>query len=211
MPGTPGTLKLPPGQLRGRRGTLKLSPGHAERRNVTNVQTCAGENRGLSIWQFSNAQLTGEFGQLIYESYTYDDPTVVGHQSQINYSYDALGRVSTKQTTLSTTTDIGPPQVYIERQTYDGVGRVFQSFDASGGNRGVRQVYGSNGHLVEIREASEEAQSQAYWSLLAIDARDQVTHARLGNGIELHATYEAATGRLRALLDSDGRTAAQER
>lgn len=87
---------------------------------------------------------------------------------------------------------------------------MFQSFDASGGDRGVRQVYGPRGHLVQLREAREGAQGQSYWELLALDARGQVTHARLGNGINLYASYEASTGRLQSLLDSNGQTAAQD-
>lgn len=180
----------------------------SERRNVTNVQTCAGDVHGTSSWTFHNVQLTPEFGQLTAESYTYNDPTVGQHQSSASYTYDALGRLSQKQTTLIE--DGRPAVVYTERQTYDQVGRVFQAFDASGSNRGVRHVYGTRGHLVRLREAREGTQGQTYWELLATNARGQATHARMGNGMDLYATYEANTGRLQTLLDSRGNTVAQQ-
>src|SRR5690625_5190369 len=95
---------------------------------------------------------------------------------------------------------------YAQSLTYDDKGRVFQEFDASGDNRGTRNVYNDYGYLSEIREARDGDGSQGnhvrtYWKVLAMDARDNVIEAEMGNGMKVVATHDVKTGALRSRSD----------
>jgi len=95
----------------------------------------------------------------------------------------------------------GGLQAYVESTTYDDRGRVFQKFDASGGNRGTRMVYNEYGYLEEIREARDGAPSpggsvHTYWTVYAMDARGNVIKGEMGNGMQVSATHDPVTGEL---------------
>lgn len=182
----------------------------SERTGVSDPNTCAGTELGLATWTYSDAINTGAFGQVIDDSYRYTDPSVGEHRSSTHVTYDHLGRVSEKVTTIAEGQNLNNPLSFTERQTYDQFGRVFQAFDASGGSRGIRNVYGSFGHLTAIREAREGASGKVYWELQAQDARGQVKQARFGNGFNAYANYDAASGRLLSLVDSNGATLVQD-
>jgi len=145
---------------------------------------------------------------LLAESAQYADGIGIGHTTTRNYSYDSLGRGNRVDTTIAEAG--GFNRSYTERTTFDQYGRVFQAFDAAGGGRGTRQVYNSRGYLARIRESRGGVNGEVYWTVLAQDARGQVTEAELGNGTRLLASFDAATGRLLHKVDSTGRALAQD-
>lgn len=113
--------------------------------------------------------------------------------------------METKHTRLFEGSSLTLSGEYVERQTYDEMGRVFQAFDASGGDRGLRHLYDAqSGQLRALREAREGAAGVVVWELQAVNARGQATHGRLGNGTEVYASYDEQTGRLQNLLDTHG-------
>ena len=150
----------------------------------------------------------GVSSKLLAESAQYADGIGIGHTTTRNYSYDSLGRGNRVDTTIAEAG--GFNRSYTERTTFDQYGRVFQAFDAAGGGRGTRQVYNSRGYLARIRESRGGVNGEVYWTVLAQDARGQVTEAELGNGTRLLASFDAATGRLLHKVDSTGRALAQD-
>lgn len=64
---------------------------------------------------------------------------------------------------------------YTEKTIYDQYGRVFQQFDASGGARGLRNVYNNRGYLSQIKEARDGVAGKAYQSISSMDAYGNVT------------------------------------
>ncbi len=173
---------------------------------VSNVQNCGagGDPDG------SHAIIHGPVGsgQIIGEYENYEHPEVGGQWLIRGYNYDELGRLNFRGTSIFNEHINGSD--YEERTTYDQYGRVFQQFDASGGDRGVRQIYGSQGHLTGLREAAPGTQGQVYWTLMATDARGQPTLAQLGNGFQVTATYEPSTGRPLGLKDQNGAVLAHD-
>ena len=111
------------------------------------------------------------------------------------FTYDSFGRVD-----LVTTT-VGADQ-FVQQVTYDQYSRVFQQFDASGDDRGLRYVY-SNGYVSRLKEAREGLSGTVYQDIRAMDARGNVTHLLLGNGVDVYANYEPDTGKLARLSAFD--------
>lgn len=107
---------------------------------------------------------------------------------QRSMSYDWLGRVD------GVSSIIGSQQFY-QLTTYDSYGRVFQQFDASGNDRGLRYAY-QYGHLKLMKEAREGVNGVVYQDILEMDARGNVTMAGLGNGVMAVADYDPANGHL---------------
>ena len=129
------------------------------------------------LWQYTfNASYTPTSpgkSQLSRITYRTGESGTIIHQK--NTEFDWLGRTS------DITTTIGTDQ-FFQQTTYDAYGRVFQSFDASGNDRGLRYAY-SNGHLTQLREAREGVNGLVYQDILDMDARGNVTMAKLGNGV----------------------------
>ena len=131
--------------------------------------------------------------QLSRITYRAGESGTIIHQK--NTEFDWLGRTS------DITTTIGTDQ-FFQQTTYDAYGRVFQSFDASGNDRGLRYAY-SNGHLTQLREAREGVNGLVYQDILDMDARGNVTMAKLGNGVTAIADYDQASGILKNLSSYD--------
>ena len=110
-------------------------------------------------------------------------------------SYDGFGRVDITSTTID-------GNAYAEQATYDQYSRLFQQFDASGDDRGLRYVY-SNGYLSQLKEARDGTSGIVYQDIEAMDARGNVTLMQLGNGVSVHASYEQNSGRLLTLSAFD--------
>ena len=181
------------------------------RTGVVDVTGCAGTQVGWTEWVYGNSNGSGTFGQVLEVAHSQTEAAPVGQVLELQtFSYDALGRVTLRRTDLREPGTGGNFVVYEERTTYDEFGRVFQMFDASGGNRGLRHHYDSRGHLVGLREARQGASGRLYWELLGTDARGQVSQARLGNGMVVTAERWAETGQLRRLRDQLGGTVAQD-
>jgi len=179
-----------------------------DRTGVTDLGTCLGTTRGTSAWLYGIAAQTPEFGQVTFESSQYDDANGLNHTTTRDPVYDSRGRLKQVATTIAEAG--GFNRSYTERITYDQFGRVFQRFDAAGGDRGTRFVYDAWGHLKTLREARGGVGGLVYWQVLAADARGQATRAQMGNGMEVNATYDPATGRLVHKTDGNGQALAQD-
>ncbi len=60
---------------------------------------------------------------------------------------------------------------------------------------GLRYFY-TNGYVSKIKEAREGTSGTVYQDIQTMDARGNVTAMQLGNGVDVIATYEPASGRL---------------
>lgn len=104
-----------------------------------------------------------------------------------NFVYDLLGRVEEVHTTIQGTN-------YVERTTYDQYGRVFQTFDASGVDRGAEHLYNAHGYLAQGIEAQFSATTtQVHYEVLGMNARGQITSQRKVGTTETRQ-YHPATG-----------------
>ncbi len=182
---------------------------------VASLDSCAGTMTTQTEWTYGDEtydyQVDGDnayrdgvasFGQVIVETTLDGDLTTIKR-----HWYDEFGRRWATRTKIDE--DGEPEHVYEERTTFDQHGRVFQSFDASGGNRGVRHVYNERGHLEALKEAREGHAGQVYWEVEKTDARGNVTRGVMGNGMTVTADYNAATGELDTRTDLSEHAEAQ--
>ncbi len=119
---------------------------------------------------------------------------------QQGFDYDSFGRVEKLTHNLDGLT-------LVEETTYDQFGRVFQQFDASGDQQGIRNHYNSQGYVAKVQEAREGTQGTVYQEVLAQDQRGNVTAAVLGDGIEVFAGYDSRSGRMNTLEAYDRNSA----
>ncbi len=154
-----------------------------------------------TIYQNQTGSSVSGKGQIIVEKILDDTVTPSETLHQRDYDYDGFGRVSVR------TTAIGG-QGFTETTRYDQFGRLFQQFDASGGDRGIRYHYNSFGHLNKLQEAREGSTGSnpgvIYQEITAMDARGNITSATLGGNIDTSAIYDQKTGYLLNLMASDG-------
>ncbi len=125
------------------------------------------------------------------EATTYFDGETGAIIHRKRMSYDWLGRVSGISTTIA-------DKQFYQQTTYDEHSRVFQQFDASGDDHGLRYVY-RNGYLGQLKEAREGVDGVIYQAILDMDARGNVTMAELGNGVSVVADYDPVSGYLKKL------------
>jgi len=128
-------------------------------------------------------------GQLASVTYRIGDSGTVEHQK--TFIYDAFGRLDIVSTSIGAET-------FAQQTTYDQNSRVFQQFDASGDDHGLRYTY-SNGYVSSIKEARDGVDGTIYQDILEMDARGHVTAMTLGNGVDVIAVYEQSSGRLENL------------
>ncbi len=124
---------------------------------------------------------------------------------KVEPDYDHLGRAYYSETTIEGV-------VYLATTVFDQYGRVFQSFDAASSefaNAGVRNVYNQFGFLKQVRDARNNVNGKVYKTILAMDARGNVTRELSGNGVETVRTYFDKTGRLKTIISSKGNTKVQ--
>ncbi|MCA1778389.1 MAG: FG-GAP-like repeat-containing protein [Xanthomonadaceae bacterium] len=170
--------------------------------DVFSTDTCAGTPVGNTNWGYGNTVLEPEFGQIVFESSQYDDGAGANHTTLRSYYYRSQdGRLIHVDTTIAEAG--GFNRSYSERTTYDPFGRVFQQFDAAGGDRGTQFTYNSFGYLQRLEEArrGDGLARLAYWTVVSQNARGQITEAVMGNGASVTAGYDPATGRLRHKVD----------
>ncbi len=125
---------------------------------------------------------------------------------KVEPDYDHLGRVIHSESWID-------GKYFIASTTYDQFGRVFQSFDAASSqfaNAGTRNVYNQYGFLEKVRDARNGVNGQVYKTILAMDARGNVTHERSGNGVETFRSYFPKTGRLSDIESYKGNTKLQD-
>ncbi|MFN2333776.1 MAG: hypothetical protein ABR550_05055, partial [Wenzhouxiangellaceae bacterium] len=170
--------------------------------------SCTGTQRGITTWTRSNTAGASSFGQVTAESSQYADGIGADHTASRTYSHDTLGRMFQVATTV---VDGGTfSRSYTERTTFDQHGRVFQAFDASGDSRGVRHVYNPRGYVSQLKESREGTAGKIYWTVQSMTARGQVASALMGNGTQITASHDPATGAVLQLMDATGTTMAQD-
>ena len=134
-------------------------------------------------------------GQLTRTVHTISSGEQVGSHS-VALAYDTLGRLMGREVII----DGNAALTFEEQYTYDQYGRPFQKFDASDDFAGVRYHYNSAGYLAKISESAKAVPTTtdpvAYYTVTAMNARGQVTGAKLGNDVVLDRTYQADSGYL---------------
>lgn len=121
--------------------------------------------------------------------------TTTGYVKQ--YQYDDFGRQIQTQLVLN-----AEQQFFVESQTYDQFGRVFQKFDASGDFQGIRYHYNDRGYVFKHQEAREGMNGEVYYTINAMNALGQITDESLGNGAHVVKHYSNLTGKLNGLAGS---------
>ncbi|WP_251359711.1 RHS repeat-associated core domain-containing protein [Kangiella sp. TOML190] len=148
--------------------------------------TTGGATESHQVWAYDNGVGSGySKGQLVREH-----DLTSGYK--VEPSYDHLGRLSLSESWID-------GQYFFAETVYDQYGRVFQSFDAAGSefsNAGVRNVYNQFGFLEKVRDARNGVNGKVYKTIVAMDARGNVTHELSGNGVETIRSYFPKTGRL---------------
>ena len=117
-----------------------------------------------------------------------------------SFFYDHFGRNTMTFTILP---GLG---IYVQNQTFDHFGRVFQTFDASSdqqnnGTRGLQTHYNRYGYahkIVDVRHRNQQPKT-TYQSILAMDARGNVTQSKQGSGVTTFKAYNTATGLLESV------------
>lgn len=113
-------------------------------------------------------------------------------------SYDNFGRA------VATTTTIDG-KAYTERAAFDGIGRAYLRYDASGSSRGERTVYNDYGYVEHITDSAViNGEQKLYYSVLEMDARGQVISERLNNGLTTRYEYDAETNALKRIITGNG-------
>jgi RHS repeat-associated protein len=135
------------------------------------------EPEGTSTWTYdTRPQGIGQLASV----------TGPGGYSEV-HSYDALGRPSSKTTTL-----VG--ESFTVAISYDALSRVSKLTDPTG--FAVQNVYTDRGHLSEVRNAADQ---RVYWRAEAINARGQLEQFTLGNQVQTRRMFDAATGFLESV------------
>lgn len=141
----------------------------------------SGDNiaQQVDLWQYDTA--TKGLGSLHFE----ERQTPQEATYRRTHAYDSLGRPSSVAILIE-------GQTRSESTTYDGVGRVWQQTDASGGV--LEQVYTTRGFVEQIRNGLNVG--QIYNRVEEVDARGQVTKERRGNSaaMAITRTYDAQRG-----------------
>ncbi|MFN7782852.1 MAG: RHS repeat domain-containing protein, partial [Lysobacterales bacterium] len=116
-------------------------------------------------------------------------------------AYDSFGRpsqVSTRfrEPNLGSTGLV--ERSFTQRTTYDALGRVATTQDATGGV--VENMYSAHGFLRRVRDAGQP--SLVFWELLETDVRGQTTLDRRHGKVELtqQRQYNEVTGRLARII-----------
>jgi RHS repeat-associated protein len=116
-------------------------------------------------------------------------------------SYDSFGRPRQATTRFREPNLSGAGLIlreYTQSTTYDALGRVATSQDATGGV--VENMYSAHGFLRRVRDAGQP--SLVFWELLETDVRGQTTLDRRHGKVELtqQREYNAVTGRLARIV-----------
>jgi RHS repeat-associated protein len=157
-------------------------------------------NRETTTWHNSNLSSDIGKGQSINVVYRAGNSGSIINQRNINPNpdpdfsgFDQFGRV------IEISTTINGVQL-VERTSYDEFGRVFQQFDSSGDNNGVRYHYTSRGYVEKLQEARYGANGKVYQEVKALNQRGNIVEMLLADGsIEATASYEPSSGRIEFL------------
>ena len=106
-----------------------------------------------------------------------------------DYLFDSFGR-SVQTNTELPGDDLAPTSTHSAKITYDGIGRVFQTFDAARegqdfSHSAVQNIYDERGFLwkaVDAERVDGEFRT-TYYQVDTMDQRGNVTSATLGDGV----------------------------
>jgi len=166
-----------------------------DRRELNNVgsltdATYTTVNHEIITWNNSTSSSVMGKGQATRAVYREGESGAILHQRDTGHdSYGRPAMVSTSQDGLQ----------LAEENTYSQYGRVFQQFDTSGDDHGIRYHYNTRGYVEKLQEAREGTNGALYQYIQGMDARGNVTAMVLGNGVEVFATYQAHSGRIEVL------------
>lgn len=156
---------------------------------------------GTTNWAYDAHNGSVHPGKLIWIDHASYAKGVLEPYQQLNL-YDDLGRPAGRGVGM----DGG---IWMETVTYDQYGREFQRFDASGGERGIQNVYNSRGYLKGIKDTAILGSLNManiyhgagpgevfYYEINQMDAHGRVVEATLGNGKTIYNTYDPLQGYL---------------
>jgi RHS repeat-associated protein len=133
--------------------------------------------------------VTSDFIRHLLDKVTHNEG---GESTLSQYRYDPYGRVSQVDNTLN-------GETFTQRTTYDEHGRVFQQFDASGDDRGIRYHY-RNGYVHQWQEARDGLRGVYYQQNNQMDAFGNVENMSQGNGVHTVKAYDQKTGFLESIV-----------
>jgi RHS repeat-associated protein len=162
-----------------------------ELRDVGSVTDASFTVVNVEITSYENSSSANARGKGRPESISYRTGESGAILHKRDFIYDGFGRPDIVTTTIGN-------QQFNEQTTYDEYGRVFQQFDASGDDHGLRYVY-SSGFLKQLKEARAGVDGVVYQDVMAMDARGNVTAMQLGNNVSVHASHDPVNGRLQRI------------
>ena len=187
-------------------GVVSTLTHDAQGRRLSRTDARNATTLNATTWSYDTQTLADTVavpGQLTRTVHTISSGEQVGSHS-VALAYDTLGRLMGREVII----DGNAALTFEEQYTYGEYGRPFQKFDASDDFAGVRYHYNSAGYLAKISESAEAVPATpeatttapvAYYTVTAMNARDQVTRATLGNGVVLDRTYQADSGYLHTM------------
>ncbi len=168
---------------RKRSGALGAFGGPADRVFANGFDNVAPSSAiTIDAWQFDTA--TNGLGSLDYEQRQIS--TAGGTALFRSYTYDFLGRPSTKQTSFD-------GALYTESTTYDSYGRVLTQQDASGDT--TTNTYTARGYLGSQRYSrTEVGSSGTFYEVQEQDAWGHTTRERRAGTLNTVTTFDAQRG-----------------
>ncbi|PHS17630.1 MAG: hypothetical protein COA86_10145 [Kangiella sp.] len=147
-------------------------------------------------WTYNNStSISNSIGQLTLQKDNYDSDL------KVEPSYDQYGRNDVITTTIA-------GKDFVSDTVFDSIGRVYESFDPSGADHGLRYQYNANGFLEKIIETKANVNT-VYRQITDMDNFGNVTREVFGNGVITERAYEETTGRLTRINTTDGVTSRQ--
>lgn len=171
------------------------------RRVAQEVNPANSDYQGQStLWDYD--LVSGGLGQLGRETKLVDGKAVFTRQ----YSFDGLGRAS--ETTSTFVGASGVEEKHHQKVTYDQYGRVFQTFDAARTGpqfsyNGVQNHYNAFGYMDRVDDAANGG-SAPFYTVKAMDARNNVTQMLYGSGETVIYSYHRKTGFLTDIRRENG-------
>ena len=128
-----------------------------------------------SIWEYDKGS---NYGLLINE-YSISNYATSNIAQIKNYIYDIYHRPSETEITIYDGQSTGSQHNYTTKVTYDGLGRVFQTFDATGNV--ILFQYNTNGFQHITRDGADLLVGQIYHEVINTDSRGNVINERFND------------------------------
>ncbi|MDQ7050757.1 MAG: RHS repeat-associated core domain-containing protein [Enterobacterales bacterium] len=147
-------------------------------------------------WVYNNSPaLSNSIGQLIKQYDALDSELVK------EYFYDSNGRNDVTITNIA-------GKDFVTSTVFDSIGRVYETYDPSGNDQGLRYLFNSHGYLEKVVETKNN-DGTVYRKITAMDNFGNATYEILGNGLVTSKYYDDRTGRLTRIKTSRGATPIQ--